>query len=377
MVQDVRQINRGMVLAELLRTRPTTRRDIAVSSGISPTTVTRTVDELIAEGIVREGGEVVSAARGRRPVLIDFVAEGGYVAGVDLGASTVRVAVADLVGAVQRTGEYRTPSGCSADELIDWLCARTEECAAELWPATRIVTVGLPGAVALDNRTVTNAPNLPQIETDGFLDSVRRRIGVPVLADNDANLALLGELHFGAAREADTAAMLTLGAGLGAGIAVNGEILRGPTGLVGEFGQLPAGPLGARLEHMVTGPGILRRAAEAGVALDSPAELFASPSRPGVGELRAHFDAALLIVLTALTVACEPERIVLGGGIAKSLGPALGKYRVQLEQTLRVAPALVPSGLGDFSGAMGGVVLSLREVYRAMGVPEPTLRQLP
>lgn len=377
MVQATRELNRMAVLTELLRIRPASRKQLAEASGISPATVTRAVERLIAQGVVAEGSELVSEQRGRRAVLLDVVADRAFVVGVDLGASNTRVLLADLVGTPLAQRELATPAEADAAGLADWLATTAAELAGDRWDRVEGICIGIPGAVGRDGSTVSNAPNLPQVEAAGFLDLVRDRAGRAVRADNDANLALLGEQHFGAARNAPTAVMVTIGAGLGAGIAIDGRILRGAHGVIGEFGQLPAGPLGTRLELMVTGPGIMRLAAEAGVRLDSPADLFAPDASEPVRALRAHFDQAVLIVLTAATVSCEPEVIVLGGGIAKSLARDLGRYETVLEHHLGAAPRLTASELGDFAGATGGVVAALHEVYRGMGIDERAFGDLP
>jgi len=170
--------------------------------------------------------------------------------------------------------------------------------------------------------------------------------------------------------------MLLIGAGLGAALAIEGRVLRGRHGLVGEFGQLPVGPFGAPLEHMVTGPGILRRAEEAGIALRAPEELFSGS--PRVAALRARFDSALGIVLTAVAVSCEPEVVVLGGGIATSLAPHLPGYREELAASLRVAPELRLAELQDRSGAVGAMITALRGWWTAeLGVPAGTLDAFP
>ncbi|WP_400994781.1 ROK family transcriptional regulator [Agromyces sp. GXQ0307] len=377
MVNDTRQLNRMAVLTELLRIRPASRKQLAAASGISAATVTRAVEQLIAEGVVIEASELVSEQRGRRAVLLDIVADRTFVVGVDLGAASTRVVLADLVGAPIARSELPTPVDADAAELAAWLASTARDIAGERWDRVAGLRLGLPGAVGRDGSTISNAPNLPQVETPGFLDLVRDAADRPVGADNDANLALLGEQHFGAARTAPTAVMVTIGAGLGAGIAIDGRILRGARGVIGEFGQLPAGPLGTRLELMVTGPGIMRLAAEAGVHLDSPADLFATDASEPVRSLRAHFDQAMLIVLTAATVSCEPEVIVLGGGIAKSLARDLGRYETVLEHHLGAAPRLTASELGDFAGATGAVVAALHEVYRDMGIDERAFGDLP
>jgi predicted NBD/HSP70 family sugar kinase len=377
MVHSTRLLNRGTVLAEVFRTAPTSRKQIAEATGISTATVTRAVDTLIAEGVLREGSEIVSEQRGRRAVLLHVVAGRSYVVGIDLGASNTRIIVADLLASPVLALDVPTPSALNAIELAHWLAAEVRTAAGTKWRLVEAICLGLPGAVSRIDRAVSNAPHLPQVEDERFLQSFEAAVGMTVMTDNDANLALLGEQRFGAARTAPTAAMLTLGTGLGAGIAIDGKVLQGERGLVGEFGQLPVGPLGTKLEHMLTGPGILRRAAEAGVELVDPAELFAGNHGSGTEALRAHFDHALLIALTAITVSCEPNTIVLGGGIAKSLTSSLDRYQATLEHNLRMSPKLLPAVLGDYSGAVGAVVASLHTVYAGLGIQEQFLAHLP
>lgn len=377
MVHDTRELNRMAVLTELMRIRPASRKQVAEASGISAATVTRAVDQLITRGLVFEVAHLVSEQRGRRAVLLDVVSDRTYVVGVDLGASNTRLLLADLIGTPIAEREITTPAEGNTADLVSWLSAEIRSIADAYWTRVESIYVGLPGAVGRDGTTVSNAPNLPQVEQSGFLEKLRIELNVPVAADNDANLALLGEQHFGAARHSPTAVMLTIGAGLGAGLAIDGKILRGTHGVIGEFGQLPAGPLGTRLELMVTGPGILRLAAEAGLHLESPAELFAPDASAPVRTLRAHFDQAMIIVLTAATVSCEPEVIVLGGGIAKSLVDDLPRYESVLEHHLGTTPTLIGSALGDFAGATGAVVAALHEVYRELGVDDRAFGELP
>ncbi|MEW1821173.1 ROK family transcriptional regulator [Arthrobacter sp. NPDC080031] len=377
MVQDTRELNRKAVLTALMMSRPASRKWIAEASGISAATVTRAVDQLIAEGIVTETAEIISESRGRRAVELDVVSNRSFVIGVDLGASNVRLVVADLLARPLLALEIATPTATTASELAQWLASTARASAGDVWDRVEHLCVGLPGAVSQQKRTISNAPNLAQIEVPTFLDDVEKSMGRPVGFDNDANYALLGEQHFGAARSASNAAMVTIGSGLGAGLAIDGRILQGDHGLIGEFGQLPVGPLGTRLEHMVTGAGIIRRAAEAGIDLAGPNQLFASDAGPALKALRAHFDQALLIVLTATTVSCDPQTIVLGGGIANSLASNLDRYQTALEQNLRASPRLAAAELGDFSGAVGAVVAALHRVYADLGIEEEAFVSLP
>lgn len=389
MGQDIRELNRNAVLTELLNQRPATRKQITESTGISAATVTRVVDQLIADGVVCEVSEVVVENRGRRAILLDLVADASFVLGIDLGASNTRMIATDLLANPIMATEISTPAELSPTELALWVADQAKLAMGDRWDTVTAISLGLPGAVSQVDRSVSNAPNLRQVEDSTFLTVCELAMGLPLYADNDANLALLGELRFGAARHTRYAALLNLGAGLGVGIAIDGAILRGRHGLVGEFGQIPIGPHGERLESFTTGPGLLRHAAAAGMELASPAELFADgggEDNPGAAsgtpdgvraQLRAEFDQALVAVLTAIAVSSEPETIVLGGGIAKSLTDDLGSYQLRLEQNIRIAPTLTSVELGDFSGAAGGVVAALHAVYLDLGVKPSSLSALP
>lgn len=368
---DLRETNRGAVLSDLLTHRPTTRTAIAHRTGLSAATISRAVEVLVADGVVREVSEVVSGNRGRRAVSLDLVGERSVVAGVDLGASTTRVVLADFAGLELRRFQESTPTDLDAVALAAWLVELVVDRSADLGPGTAAVSVGLPGAVA-ESGAVSNAPNLPQVMDPAFVDGLRAGGLGGVRIDNDVNYALLGEQRHGAAARAGDAAMVTIGAGLGAALAIDGRILHGRHGLIGEFGQLPAGPMGTRLEHMVTGPGILRRAEEAGLPLARPQDLFADEHR--LSPLRTQFDHALQIVLTAVAVASEPEVVVLGGGIAESLVGDLDRYQAILGATLQVAPRLVPAALGAFSGATGAAIDAVHHLYGELGA-EPVARR--
>jgi predicted NBD/HSP70 family sugar kinase len=249
--------------------------------------------------------------------------------------------------------------------------------AGDLADRLAAVAVGLPGAVRSHDRSVSSAPNLPQVEQRAFLDVLEERLGPALDLDNDSNYALLGEQRFGAARSAPTAVMLTVGAGLGAGVALDGRLLRGRNGLVGEFGHLPVGPLGTPLEHLVTGPGIMRRAAELGVQISSPAALFAEDADGQLVAMRRHVEQALLVVLTAAVVSYEPETIVLGGRIARALGTHLEELGEALRHIVPSAPLVVPAQLDDLSGALGAVVAALHRVYLGLGLSQQDLVRVP
>lgn len=369
--------NRAAVLAHLLGASPTTRTAVATATGLSAATVSRMVDALISEGLIRETDEVSSGRRGRRATLVEVVADRSVVVGVDLGASSTRFIVADLLAEPLARRTSPTPSDRGPTELAEWLADEVADVVGDLSGRLAAVAVGLPGAVRVRDRSVSSAPNLPQVEQRAFLDVLEKRLGPAPDFDNDSNYALLGEQRFGAARSASTAVMLTIGAGLGAGVALDGRLLRGRNGLVGEFGHLPVGPLGTPLEHLVTGPGIMRRAAELGLDIPSPAALFLDDADGQLIAMRRHVEQALLVVLTAAVVSYEPDMIVLGGRIARSMTRRLAGLGEELRRIVPSAPPVVPAELNDLSGALGAVVAALHRVYLSLGVSEQDLVRVP
>lgn len=368
---NVRRVNRSSVLSTLFRSAPTTRNALAAATGLSAATVTRAIDALRAEGYVHETTSVESDGPGRPATLVDIVADREYVAGVDLGASNTRVIVADLVGKPLVIDQVPTAHKLPAEELGQWLAQLVLSRSGDLVPKLREVYVGLPGAVSPATRTVSNAPNLPQSEDPAFLFALEAALSRPVGIDNDANFALLGELHYGAAASAQTAVMFTIGAGMGAGVAIDRRILAGRHGLVGEYGQLPVGPFGTRLEHLVTGPGVLRRAREAGQPLASPADLFADPATPAILSLREQYYQALLAALTAAVITCDPDIIILGGRLGIALGSSIGYLHGELEARLGSAPQIGIASLGNLAGARGAVAAALEVAHSRMDADSP------
>ncbi|SDZ00037.1 Sugar kinase of the NBD/HSP70 family, may contain an N-terminal HTH domain [Micromonospora pattaloongensis] len=372
--QAPRRANRSAVLAHVLAHGPVTRAVIGLQTGLSPATVSRIVEQLLDEGLLTETDAAATPARGRPATPVTVAAERAVVCGVDVGGSNVRVVVADLAATPLATRTVPTPGHVDAAQLAHWLADLITDTVGDHSTRLDCVALGLPGAVRQDDRTVSNAPNLRQVEDPRFLRLLEERLDGRVEVDNDSNYALLGELRFGAARDAETAVMFTVGAGLGAGVALERRLFRGRSGLVGEFGHLPAGPLGSALEQLISGPGILSRSRELGLHFDNPADVFRSTD-PRLVAVRQHVEQALLIVLTAAVVAYEPEVIVLGGGISHALEPE--RLGARLRDILPAAPGVQSAELGDLSGALGAVVAALHTAYGRLGLADSDLAHVP
>jgi predicted NBD/HSP70 family sugar kinase len=374
---EARRVNRSAVLARVLAVGSCTRGELAIVTGLSPATVSRVVDALIAEGLIAEGPEVASGRRGRNAAAVQVNPELGVVCGVDLGGTNCRFLLADLLGNPAATRQELTPVSLPAAGIAGWVAARVTELAAGGTGPLRAVAVGLPGVVSPDESAVSGAPNLPQIEGDAFVRALAELIPAPVRLANDSNLALLGEFRFGAGRGLGTVVMFTVGTGLGSGVALDGQLLRGRTGLVGEFGYLPVGPAGATAEEVLSGAGLMRRARALAAPVSAPQQIFAPHAPVALGELREQFDRALLLIMTAATVAYEPDAIIIGGGLTPVISARLDGVRQRLGELVPALPDLRLAELGNLSGALGAVAAACGTAYLGLGITGRDAAMLP
>lgn len=368
---DARRANRAAVLGHLLALGAATRVAIGRATGLSKATVSRVVDELMHDGLVREGGPMSGGGPGRQALALRLAGEDRVVCGVDLGGTHTRFLVTDLGGRVRAWARESTPHDRDAAGIAAWLAGHIGALTGDTAPSA--TAIGLPGAVHPGTGAVRTVPNLPQLEGTALREALDGLLPGVLAFDNDVNAALRGEVTAGAARGHGTAVLVAAGTGLGAAVHLDGRPLPGRTGGVGEFGVLPHGA--GTLEDAISGGGMVRRARERGHAVADAAEIFAAAAA-GPDGLRGVLDEArdaLGVLLTAVTVAYEPEVVVLGGGVAPAFGPWLPGLRAALAEVTPRPPLLRPSALGDPAGAIGSWVTALQAVYQGMDVALPDL----
>lgn len=160
---------------------------------------------------------------------------------VDLGGTHLRVALIDHTGRILHQLKQETPKGDSAECVINALVG-----AAEKWNSSRDAVVAasimVPGAVDSEKAVVVQAPNLPSLVNFGLKAELEQRLGWPVLLENDANAAAVGEMWLGAARHCRDVISVTLGTGVGGGIILDGRLWCGAHGSAGEIGHTTVDP---------------------------------------------------------------------------------------------------------------------------------------
>src|SRR6266540_7120097 len=240
----LRGLNLDRVLSVVMeRVGPFTRAELSDAAGLSAPTVGGLTSYLIRTGLITDLG-VGPSRGGRRPALMEFNARHRYVAGIDLGPTRTRLAIADLRADVIVHRVVPTPTALPPEGLLRFMATTLKGMARDVGvPYERIlaVTAGAPGPVNLETGVVALAPNLSGWRDVPLRSILQTAIGSTVFVENDVNLALLGERWRGAARGHDTFAFIFVGTGLGAAFLINGRLHHGHHYMAGEIGVMCMG----------------------------------------------------------------------------------------------------------------------------------------
>jgi glucokinase len=312
------------------------------------------------------------------------------VCAVDLGGTNLRAANIDSSGRIHNRVKFPTPDSDKAEDIVEAIASAIERCEAEAAKrAARIeaISVVVPGSVQVQTRAIVNAPNVPAIVDFGLAEALETKLQRPVLIENDANAAALGEMWQGAARGHHTIVCLTLGTGVGSGIILNGALWRGAHGTAGEIGHTSVDPFGGVqckcgnigcLEVCASATAIVRMTRE-GLPTHSGSRLnslsYDNVTAEAIAEAAANGDAVAREILqragTYLGIAAanivntlNPEMIVIGGGVSAAFdlfGPAA---RAEMLRRAFPVPAarcqIVKAECGDHAGVLGAVWLALQ-----------------
>jgi glucokinase len=162
-----------------------------------------------------------------------------YSIGVDLGGTNLRAAAIDRDGTILARVSSRTKYSASREAIVKNVVAAIEGVRREVNDRNLIgVGVGIPGYIQMETGVVIGSANLPGLDGFPFRDEVGKRIDSPIILENDANAAALGEQWRGAGRNMKELVLVTLGTGIGGGIIVDGRILHGFLGMAGEIGHM-------------------------------------------------------------------------------------------------------------------------------------------
>ena len=369
-------------LLEVLRTRgPLTRADLGVAAGLSRSTVSVLLTDLRRRGLVADVPDLDRQPTGGRPAhLVTLEPAAGLAAGVDIGRRHVRVAVADLGHRVLAEHVERTEVDGRADATLDVAARMLDDLLMRLGASrTDVLGAGLGLPTPLDGEGRVGTSNI----LPGWVGrcpghELAERLGVPVQADNDANLGALAEALWGAGRDREQVVYLKAATGIGAGIVHHGRLLRGASGTAGEIGHTTVSDsrelcrCGNRgcLELSAGGPALVARLGHGGVSVRDVPEIVTRAREGDAACLRVLDDVGDQVGLAVANLVnlLNPEVVVLGGELGLAGELVLTTLRTRVTRSTVPAAAacvsVVPGVLGDRAEVLGAVLLVLRE-------PEP------
>jgi len=293
-----------------------------------------------------------------------------FFAGIDLGATNMRVVIANEDGEVDAKRVGPLPSGTPADVLAK--VARTvDELARSVWLGAKAAAVGiaLPGAIDPGRGTAESIANMPGWDNVPVGELLRAALGAPVAVENDANAAAVGEGWIGAAKGMRTYVFLALGTGIGGGVVVDGRLWRGARFLAGEVAFMPMTRAHVRepgWQHCLEGEAGGRAMAQAARALlgdgANTGDLF-DAARSGHAEAQAwlaYVQELLAMAVCDIVALLDPDAVVFGGGVVAAQGEALlGRVRELVHRAMPATVAVLQSALGDDAQALGAVRLAI------------------
>ena len=332
---QTRQHNHRLVLRTVYDFGPISRAEVARSTGLTRTTVSDVVGDLLGDGMVEEIGRGPSTG-GKSPILLSIVGDARQVIGLDLGESTFSGALVNLRGEIRRVVELPV-DGRNGNDALALVFRLVDELLAEATAAPLGIGVGTPGLVDTRTGTIRWAVNLDwqDLPLGGLL---HERYVLPANVANDSQAAALAEYTFGAeGRRLPNLITIKVGRGIGAGLVLNGSLFQGDGFGAGEIGHVAVvddglecrcGRFGC-LETVASSRGIATRAAELAAELHTPLERLIATAPDGELSIDDLVRAFLDGDPAARTAALEAARF-LGQAVAGLIG-ALNIGRIVLD----------------------------------------------
>jgi predicted NBD/HSP70 family sugar kinase len=367
--------------------RARSRAELVALTGASRNTISSRVDQLIAADLLAEGGRGWSTG-GRPPNLLQFNADAGCVLAVDLGVTSVDVAVTDLSARVLATAGHPIDISAGPDAVLGEAVRLGREVLATAGLAdtdVRAVGVGVPGPVEFSTGRPSHPPIMPGWH-DHPIPEAFGRWPVPVVVDNDVNVMALGEMGIGGSEQ--DVLVVKVGTGVGCGVVVEGRVYRGAQGSAGDIGHIHVPQAEGRsvlcrcgntncLEALASGASLLRDALAAGLAVTTTRDVvwLAAHGDGQALELVREAGRTIGTVLAALVNFFNPHRIVVTGGIAQAGLPLLAGIRESVyaramplaARTLDVSVSDAPELSGRVGAALMAIEGFLAEVRDTLG----------
>ncbi len=378
------------VILDAIRRAPggLSRVELAQIVGLSPQTISNISRRLLDQNLIVEAGKE-GTGPGKPRTMLRLNPGGMYAVGVHLDPAVLTFVVLDLVGAVVKHSRIKTPSRTDPGSIIDTIAAEIKQLIEDSGvDRSKVAGLGVasPGPIDLVEGAVVDPPLLPGWERVPLRDALAEATGLSTLLDKDVTSAAVAETWAGGPSGAGSFVFVYMGTGIGCGVVLNDEVIRGTSGNAGEIGHIIVDPDGPLCDCGQRGcvkssaiPQVLVAQAEAAGVLDgsradrsAPAvqESFTELCALAYGGNEVAMDlirkSAVLIgrAISAVTNALDVDRIVFGGPFWTCLAPA---YLEQIPALIGENSAtrkihgieVVGTGVGEDVGAIGAACLVL------------------
>jgi glucokinase-like ROK family protein len=379
-LRSLRALNRGRVIDALRERGTASRAEIARVTGLSRSTVSSIVSDLIEDGLLSEQPEATGVAHGeaggRPPVLLSLNPSAGLAVGVDFGHTHLRVAVSDLSHEVLAESRRELDTDHSAEEglkaaadLVDKVLKKAKVGGHHVLG----VGMGLPGPINRATGTVGSSSILPGWVGINAAAEMERRLGVPVHVENDANLGALAEFVWGAGRGHSDVVYIKLSSGVGAGLLFSGTLHEGAGGTAGEIGHTPAQQgtaicrCGSRgcLETVASARAIAEQLATSRGEPVSTEELLEliEQGDPAAGRLVGEAGREIGVAVAGLCNLVNPDCVIIGGDLSVAgelvTTPVLESIRRYAITSAAEQVKVLPGVLGKRAELLGALALVL------------------
>ena len=382
-LQSLRDANRRLVIQALSGRGVASRAEIARITGLSRSTVSTIVSDLLERGLVgeRDGQPEGSTQAGRPPVMVSLNSSAGLALGIDFGHRHLRVAVSDLSHTVLAETWREIDVDHSASDGLDAAVEFVDEVLDEAGvDRGRVIGVGMGLPAPIDRTTgaVQAASIFPGWVGVDAAAEASARLGMPVEVENDANLGALAELVWGAGRGKSEFAYIKASSGIGAGLISGGRIQHGVGGTAGEIGHTviaEGGPVcrcGNRgcLETLASLRAIAELLSESRGERISSRRLLELSVAGDAAAQRLIGDAgrAIGIAVANLCNLLNPQRVIVGGDLSIAGETLLVPMREAVRRNAIPSASedleIVTGVLGERAELLGALALVMQESDR-------------
>jgi predicted NBD/HSP70 family sugar kinase len=370
-----RDHNRRVVLDVVRRNGALGRMHIARLTHLTAQAIANIVDELVSENLLIETGRLRSG-RGQPPIQFAVNPDGAMTIGVEMASDHMVATVLDLSGQ-PRSRRIAPVNDTSPNHVIALL--RAELDAVRSTFKSRLLGIGvvMPGPFEIEGMTSVGPTTLPGWSNIDAASLLSEACGEPVIVENDANAAAVGERFFGAGLSISSFCMIYFGAGLGLGMIQDGAPFRGAFGNAGEIGHVVVAPQGrvcpcgqkGCLERYASVHALREKLGEAGIAncdFNDLSDLHAS-HHPVLLEWMDEAAAHLAPMIAMIENILDPETVILGGVLPDAIIDDLIGRMNQLpisvaSRRTRALPRVIRGQTGQYTAALGAAALPLFEV---------------